>query len=212
MHVAFRLQCMFFLLCQSRVRSVCEWPRLLLQGPSADVTAPRCCMTESLIHQPTVPKICDHLVLSVNRVTQCSLSHTQTHTHTHTHIHTALSNGTRSDGAGERRHRATLPPQRPSVWPRLTGFFKGQRSKRLLLQGVPEYMTSEGPEVPALSTLTDHLKRAWAHPGALIWPISFAAQLNCQNLFSHQLLTGPVTCVVLWAAATNRSDNDSWLN
>lgn len=94
----------------------------------------------------------------------------------------------------------------------LTVFFMVQRSNRLLLCGVPESMTSGELKVLTLSTLTDHLKLTWALPRALIRPILFAAQLNCQNLFAHRLVTRPVACVVLWAAAINCSDNDSWLD
>lgn len=71
----------------------------------------------------------------------------------------------------------------------------------LLPRGVLEPMTFEGLGVSTLSTLTDRLKLTWALPQALIRPILFAAQMNCQNLFLHQLITRPFDCAVLWLSA-----------
>lgn len=67
-----------------------------------------------------------------------------------------------------------------------------------LPRGVLEPMTFEGLGVSTLSTLTDRLKLTWALPQALIRLVLFAAQMNCQNLFSHQLITRPFDCAVLW--------------
>lgn len=72
-----------FLRSHGGVRSSSEWPRLLTVGSTADVTLPQIRMTESLIHQPTVPKICVHLVFSDYKVT-VTHAHTQTRTHTDT--------------------------------------------------------------------------------------------------------------------------------
>lgn len=110
-----------FLICQGKVRAIYEWSRLLLQLRTTDVTAAQCFVTESLIHQPAVPKICDHLVLLqwIVSVTQCAYTHTQC-------IATASA-----VTEGENQTRATLTPQRLSLWPLLWGFFKSQRSKRL---------------------------------------------------------------------------------
>lgn len=70
---------LIFLICQVRVRAIYEWPKSLLQQKTTDITAHRCFMTESLIHQPSVPKRCDHLVLLQWRVsvTRCACTHTQ---------------------------------------------------------------------------------------------------------------------------------------
>lgn len=69
-------------------------PGFLLQGRAADVTAQQCRMTERLIHQPTVPKIC--VIIRCCHTERITLQ-TRTHTHTQTRV---LSNSTCSYGGG----------------------------------------------------------------------------------------------------------------